>query len=68
MRLRRFNQFRAWFGGYFWAPCPLCGQMFGGHERPMGAVKIRPGDPWRGRCVCPDCTRGLRGDCQDVAE
>ena len=19
--------------GYFWLPCPLCGEMFGGHER-----------------------------------
>lgn len=26
---------RSWalWAGYFWSPCPECGQMFGGHER-----------------------------------
>lgn len=29
---RRLNQLYAWFFGYFWAECPRCGKMWGGHE------------------------------------
>jgi hypothetical protein len=24
--------------GYFWLPCPRCGRMFGGHEKPGGEL------------------------------
>jgi len=32
MKHRYLNKIYAKFFGYFWLPCPLCGQMFGGHE------------------------------------
>jgi hypothetical protein len=50
--------------GYFWSPCPLCGEMFGGHEWkesggkpasiPFGRPGIRDG-------ICPACTKAGRG-------
>lgn len=55
--------------GYFWIPCPLCGQEFGGHEwRPRrGHVSDIPdGTPGGGRGICPDCTRAGRG-CYETA-
>jgi hypothetical protein len=64
MRLRALNHLRAWCGGYFWLPCPLCGQEFGGHE-----WKAAPGKSATititadsGKGICPDCTRAGRGD------
>jgi C4-type Zn-finger protein len=33
MRLFRFfNRLYAFTHGYFWLPCPICGEEFGGHE------------------------------------
>lgn len=29
---RWLNKIYAWFFGYFWLPCPICGKYFGGHE------------------------------------
>lgn len=29
---RRLNHLYAQLTGYFWLPCPICGEMFGGHE------------------------------------
>ena len=49
--------------GYFWLPCPVCGEEFGGHE---WLVEERwsnipdpehPDEPGRGIGICPDCTR-----------
>lgn len=38
--------------GYFWLPCPLCGEMFGGHEvNYTEAVSCSDG---RHRMVCPN--------------
>lgn len=33
---------RAWARvfGYFWAPCPRCGVLFGGHETAPGGVHV----------------------------
>jgi len=31
-RFRRLNRAYAYAAGFFWLPCPVCGQMFGGHE------------------------------------
>jgi hypothetical protein len=43
--------------GYFWIPCPSCGEMFGGHETPTS-------DDYRGlqqhearRIFCPKCAK-----------
>lgn len=69
MRFRKWNQLRAWFGGYFWINCPACGQMFGGHEwrdidgKPSH-IPVDSGPGWgTSRGICPDCTRkGLGRD------
>lgn len=29
---RLLRRVYAALGGYFWLPCPACGEMFGGHE------------------------------------
>lgn len=29
---RAYNYTIASWGGYFWLPCPICGEHFGGHE------------------------------------
>lgn len=33
LRIRNLlRQFRAWRGGFFWLPCPVCGEYFAGYE------------------------------------
>jgi hypothetical protein len=55
MRLPRFlHRFWAWLNGYFWAPCPVCGRMFGGHEAFWRGLRISKGS-WRSICGSPDC-------------
>jgi hypothetical protein len=51
MRYRLYNRLKAHVLGYFWLPCPLCRQMFGGHET---GTTLYTG-PHEGVCVCPDC-------------
>lgn len=52
--------------GYFWLPCPLCGEEFGGHEwrNILGHHSSIP-DPARGPSygvgICLDCTAAGRG-------
>lgn len=67
MRLRWLNQRYAQLHGYFWLPCPVCGQRFGGHEwrreinkefgRGYHITDIpTPGSgPTVGTGICPDC-------------
>jgi hypothetical protein len=49
--------------GYFWLPCPLCGQMSGGHEwkdrngLPSSVPAYRYGESPRYEGICPQCTR-----------
>jgi len=53
----------AYWGGYFWLPCSMCGRGFGGQEGNR--------DPWivvRGRCVCPRCARKLESLCGRLSE
>jgi hypothetical protein len=52
MKNRAWNRVRAFFGAYFWLPCPLCGKMFGGHEWDGTSVPTSFGS---GEGVCPDC-------------
>lgn len=47
--------------GYFWLPCPLCGEEFGGHEA-HGSIATE--DPDRREDICPSCT----AERQDAAE
>lgn len=57
MKLPRWmHQFYAWALGYFWLPCPICGEPFGGHE-------LKDGDSWYqgngsgvGVCPKPECS------------
>lgn len=65
--MKLLHQFYAWLCGYFWMPCPKCGEMFGGHQhRPFGAhVKVMEADGEHHYCVCPACdTPELRAENQ----
>jgi hypothetical protein len=55
------NKLFAAIFGYFWLPCPLCGQHFGGHEwRDIdGKSSVIGTNPGKG--ICPDCTRADKG-------
>lgn len=35
--------------GYFWLSCPICGEMFGGHELHGWGIYIIDGQGW---CYC----------------
>lgn len=56
---RLLARFLAWFGGYFWLPCPLCKQPFAGFECDpgFGAVPVVEEDGEHLYCVCskPAC-------------
>lgn len=41
--------------GFFWAPCPVCGRMRGGHEKPRGTMMESLLDPSRGTVTCWGC-------------
>ena len=57
---RAVNRTFANLFGYFWIPCPTCGEMFGGHE--IGGSVPVPGEPGRGRCICKACAAAGIGD------
>ena len=52
--MRTLHKLYAWLMGYFWLPCAVCGQMFGGHEiaRIFTAALIT--DDGHAYSVCPD--------------
>ena len=51
---RTFHRLWAWFASYFWIPCPLCGEFFGGHE--ISDLYLVPAtEDSNGKCVCKDC-------------
>ncbi len=51
--MRWLHRLYAFVMGYFWLPCPLCGEHFGGHEaRGEDALWREYG---RGQGVCPRC-------------
>ncbi len=41
--------------GYFWAPCPECGQMYGGHETARGRVHVYVPEKDGSFVVCRRC-------------
>lgn len=45
-RFRRLNQAYAFLASYFWLPCPICGEMFGGHECGTKSVPAKDGNGW----------------------
>ena len=52
MRFPWFEKLRAKLGGYFWLPCPVCGENFGGHEKPSGRLDLGPNGCWT---TCSNC-------------
>jgi phage terminase large subunit GpA-like protein len=49
--------------GYFWMPCPKCGEMFGGHQATWTTVTVQEADGPHAYVVCPDCdTPELRAE------
>lgn len=52
--MRWAHKLYANFFGYFWLPCPICGEMFGGHEwRDPNAVLWK--SEGGGEGVCQKC-------------
>ena len=66
-RLRWAHRWYARRHGFFWAPCVLCGRMWGGHEwrdidgKPSHVYRY-PDEPMRGTGICPRCTRAGKGE------
>lgn len=64
---RLIEKARAIKGGWFWLPCPICGEMFSGREisarldRGTPVVSLKS-DLWTGQVVC------LKQSCKDEAE
>lgn len=59
-RWRGWHRYYAETHGYFWLPCPLCDQPFGGHE--IGGDipdPTRPPGGWL--MICPACTATRNG-------
>ena len=50
---RLLHKLYANFFGYFWLPCPLCGEMFGGHEWTSGGSIMTSWNTREG--VCSNC-------------
>ena len=76
MKYRMLNKIYAQLNRYFWLPCPVCGQMFGGHEwkdiegkistipDPTAITVSNTGRDMRvelGKAICPDCTKSGKG-------
>lgn len=57
--------------GYFWLPCPVCREPFGGHEwEDQNGLPSRvpdPDGPHTSIGICPHCTRAGFGYPYDVA-
>ena len=69
-RSRKLERNYARDNGYFWLPCPICGEYFGGHEImwlvdffPQVSTFVDSQDtPGNGRAICPDCANAGKGD------
>lgn len=53
---RWFHKLYAHIAGYFWIPCPICGQMFGGHEIDADATALYDQSGEGKGIVCPGAT------------
>ena len=59
MKLPRWmHHLYAFVFGYFWEPCPICGEMFGGHEWHQGNDLMT--SLYDGVGVCPNCGNEAR--------
>jgi hypothetical protein len=55
VKARRAHRLYARANGFFWIPCPLCGEMFGGHEYHSGSIpSTNPDTPTTSHGVCGD--------------
>ena len=52
---RWMHKLYARFFGFFWLPCPLCGDLFGGHEWRSRAAVLWHKDRSGGTGVCEKC-------------
>lgn len=59
-RPRWVHRVYAWFAGYFWLSCPLCGHGFGGHEW-SGEIYYDPDKSSSGHGICSSCARFVAG-------
>lgn len=59
MKFRTLNKLYANLLGYFWLPCHICNQPFGGHQAVIGGNKPTSRD---GKCICPDCVKAGKGE------
>ena len=68
MRIEAIEQVKAYMGGYFWLPCPMCGNMFGGHEK--GGDMYDPVDLFRGNMTCadPECIKRVEEHNKPIRE
>jgi hypothetical protein len=62
-RSRDWHRDYAEANNYFWLPCPLCGEMFGGHEKGAGMLYRGSG---RGVGTCAGCADKARQISADV--
>jgi hypothetical protein len=56
--MKLIHKIYAYLFGYFWLPCPRCGQMFGGHQKGGGTNYDQPFNlkgANTGKVCCPDC-------------
>lgn len=54
---RIIHRLYAFFGGYFWSDCSICGRMFGGHEAADTSLMHSRHD---GELVCKNCDAEAR--------
>jgi hypothetical protein len=50
--VRILHRLYAFTTAHFWLPCPLCGRMFGGHEKGNGHYQT---SAYGGMSVCSNC-------------
>jgi hypothetical protein len=64
-RHRKIEEKYARANGFFWLPCPLCGEPFGGHEVDWEAVHTfidSQDSPGYGALICPRCVEERQGE------
>lgn len=68
---RFVHQAYAWLSNYFWIPCPVCGEPFGGHEWAdvdgLPSAVPEPDQAHMSWGICPTCTAAGYGYPYDVA-
>lgn len=52
---RWFQHFHAWLFAYFWLPCRMCGEYYGGHEAEFPLAMRMVSGIIESRSVCANC-------------